>query len=211
MWPTTTQDLEHLQRQLAERATQEPLWIPPNDNRPPRVGAVFLATGDPAFAAAVITLEGTTGEQAVVHAKLRAPYAPGLLALRQGPLLEQAVNQLKQRPEVLVVNATGRDHPRRAGLALHLGAVCDLPTIGVTDRPLVATAPEPGPLLLEGELVGYSVRTRPNLRPLIVHAAWRTDPDTARAIVLSQITNARTPDPLREARRLARTARSHSQ
>jgi deoxyribonuclease V len=207
MWPTTSQDLEDLQRHLAEQSTHVQPWIPQAD-RPLQVGAVFVATGEPAFAAAIIMLEGHTVEEAVVHATLGAPYAPGLLALRQGPLLEQAVNKLNKGPEVLLVNASGRDHPRRAGLALHLGAVCDLPTIGVTDRPLVATAPEPGPLLLDGEIVGYSVRPRPNLRPLIVHAAWRTNPDTARTIVLSQITTARTPDPLREARRLARTARA---
>ena len=66
------------------------------------------------------------------------PYLPALLALREGPLLEQAVRALPIVPEVLIVNATGRDHPRRAGLALHLGAVLGLPTVGVTTRPLVA-------------------------------------------------------------------------
>ena len=66
------------------------------------------------------------------------PYLPALLALREGPLLEQAVRALSIAPEVLVVNATGRDHPRRAGLALHLGAVLGLATVGVTTRPLVA-------------------------------------------------------------------------
>jgi hypothetical protein len=66
------------------------------------------------------------------------PYLPTLLALREGPLLEQAVRALEIVPEVLVVNATGRDHPRRAGLALPLGAVLELPTVGVTTRPLVA-------------------------------------------------------------------------
>ena len=69
------------------------------------------------------------------------PYLPALLALREGPLLEQAVRALPIAPEVLVVNATGRDHPRRAGLALHLGAVLGVPTVGVTTRPLVAEGP----------------------------------------------------------------------
>jgi deoxyribonuclease V len=169
---------------------------------------VFVATGEPAFAAAVLMRDGRVLDSAVVHATLGAAYAPGLLALRQGRLLERAVAQLEASPDVLLVNASGRDHPRRAGLALHLGAACDLPTIGVTDRPLVATAPEPGPLLLDGEVVGHRVRPGANLRPLIVHAAWRTDPHTARAVVLAQITTARTPEPLREARRLARSARA---
>src|SRR5439155_270280 len=74
-----------------------------------------------------------------------APSAPGLLALREGSMLAAAVEALEARPDVLLVDATGRDHPRRAGLALHLGAVLDVPTIGVTHRPLRATGPEPGP------------------------------------------------------------------
>jgi hypothetical protein len=98
------------------------------------------------------------------------PYRPALLSLRQGPLLEQAVRPLPITPEVLVVNATGRDHPRRAGLALHLGAVLGLPTVGVTTRPLVAQGARPpdargatAPLLLDNEVVGYWVRTRQGL------------------------------------------------
>jgi hypothetical protein len=84
-----------------------------------------------------------------------------LLALREGPLLEQAVRALPTTPEVLLVNATGRDYPRRAGLALHLGAVLGLPTVRVTVRPLVAEGSRPAdrrgamaPLRLGGEVVG---------------------------------------------------------
>jgi deoxyribonuclease V len=80
-----------------------------------------------------------------VRAREEVPYMPGHLALQRGPLLEAAVRELEPTPDILLVNATGRDHPRRAGLALHLGAVLELITVGVTDYPLVATAQEPGP------------------------------------------------------------------
>ena len=143
-----------------------------------------------------------------------APYEPGLLALREGALLEAAVRALPARPKVLLVDATGRDHPRRAGLALQLGAVLELPTVGVTHRPLAAEGEWPAdergarsPLLLGGELVGYWLRTRAGTRSLAVHAAWRTDPDTAATVVLSA-SRARTPEPLRRARRRAREARA---
>jgi deoxyribonuclease V len=145
-----------------------------------------------------------------------ASYEAGLLALREGPVLEAAVRGLSSPPEVLLVNATGRDHPRRAGLAVHLGAVLDLPTLGVTHRPLVARGDWPAdergartPLVLDGELVGYWLRTRPGTRPLAVHAAWRTDSDTAVEIVLAH-SAARTPEPLRHARRVGRTARAQA-
>jgi deoxyinosine 3'endonuclease (endonuclease V) len=113
------------------------------------------------------------------------------------------VRPLPITPEVLVVNATGRDHPRRAGLALHLGAVLGLPTVGVTTRPLVAQGARPpdargatAPLLLLGdEVVGYWVRTRAGARPVAVHAAWQTDAQDAVQVVLAATRRARTPAP----------------
>ncbi len=162
----------------------------------------MLVRGDRAVASAVV--RGSAG----------APYEAGLLALREGPLLEAAVRALVETPDVVIVDATGRDHPRRAGVALHLGTILDLPTVGVTHRPLVAAGAWPAgdrgarsPLVLEGELVGYWVRTRAGTRPLAVHAGWRTSPDIAAEVVLGTV-RWRTPEPLRHARRLAREARA---
>jgi deoxyribonuclease V len=155
---------------------------------------------------------------AVVPSRAGAPYDPGRLALREGPALAAAVDALTVRPEVLLVDATGRDHPRGAGLALHLGAVLDLPTIGVTHRTLRASGAEPGPqrgdmapLWVEDRLVGYWLRTRSGVRPVAVHAGWRVDPDTAVEVVLRCAGPARTPEPLRRARVLARTARARAE
>jgi deoxyribonuclease V len=166
--------------------------------------------GDPGWAGAALG-----GATAVATGAAGAAYEPGLLALREGPLLEAAVRALASRPDALLVNATGRDHPRRAGLALHLGAVLELPTAGVTHRPLQAAGDWPpdetgacSPLLLEGEFVGYWLRTRAGTRPLAVHAAWRTDPETALDLVLAASEGRRTPEPIRLARRAARVARA---
>ena len=152
---------------------------------------------------------------AVARGRAAAAYQPGLLALREGRLLEAAVRALPGTPEVVIANATGRDHPRGAGLALHVGAALDLPSVGVTDRPLLAAGPEPGPerraaspLLLDGVEVARLVRTRAGARPLVVHPGWRTDLDTAVSVVLAAVRRARTPEPLRRARREARRARA---
>jgi deoxyribonuclease V len=184
------------------------------------VGGVFLCyargkgdgpgrAGDPAWAAACIGRATT-----VVPGHAGASYEPGVLALREGELLEAAVRALPKLPDVLLVDATGRDHPRGAGLTLQLGAMLGLPTIGVTHRALVAEGEWPGdergmrtPLLLGGERVGYWLRTRAGTRPLAVHAAWRTDPEVAADVVLSA-SRVRTPEPLRRARRRAREARA---
>ncbi|HEX3453138.1 MAG TPA: endonuclease V [Gaiellaceae bacterium] len=156
-----------------------------------------------------------SAELAVTSAVSPAGYEAGMLALREGPLLEAAVRGLPRRPDVLLVDATGRDHPRRAGLALQLGAVLDVPTVGLTDRPLLSHGDEPAaergsasPLEIDGEKVGYLLRTKRGARPICVHAAWRTMPETAVEIVLSVTGQMRTPEPMRAARSAARLARA---
>src|SRR5207245_9997179 len=142
-WPQTPDELVEVQLRLA--ALTPPLWRPSGACR---VGACFVcfprgfegpgAPGDRAWAAAIIT----AGPQVIAHAvsegEAAASYRSGFLALREGPSLERAVRALPETPDVLLADATGRDHPRRAGLALHLGARLDGPSIGVKHGPVVA-------------------------------------------------------------------------
>jgi deoxyribonuclease V len=212
-WPRTREEL--IEEQLRLAALEPEPW---RFEQGARVGGVFVCfarggsgpgqAGDKAWVAA-----SAGGEEVAVPDRASAPYEPGLLALREGALLEAAVRALPALPDVLLVDATGRDHPRGAGLASELGAVLDVPTIGVTHRPLVAEGEWPpnergarSPLLLDGKLVGYWLRTRAGTRPLAIHWAWRTDADTAVEVVLSTC-RSRTPEPLRQARRRAREAR----
>jgi deoxyribonuclease V len=220
-WPRTEDELIDLQRRLAA-LTPEP-WHPPSF--PYSIGACFVcfpkgfvgpgAPGDYAWAAAVATMGGRVDAHAIREGTASAAYRPGFLALREGPVLEDAIRALPVPLEVLLVDASGRDHPRRAGLALHLGARLGVPTIGVTDRPLVAQGTWPldrqgaiSPVRLGVETVGYWVRTVKGARPLVVHAAWRTDAGTAARVVLEACSGARTPDPLRLARQMARSSRA---
>ena len=220
-WPSTAEALVAVQRELA-LARPEPWW--------PRHGARAVAgcfvcsqrgrvgpgaAGDPGWAAAALLVDHDCARVAVVTGRAPAPYVSGLLALRDGRLLEAAVRRLPVRPEVLLVNATGRDHPRRAGLALHLGAQLDIPTIGVTAQPLIARGDWPADelgaishLRIEDDVVGCWLRLRRGVRPLVVHAGWRTDLETAVAVVTAATRDTRTPEPLRQARRAAREARA---
>jgi deoxyribonuclease V len=139
------------------------------------------------------------------------------MALRLGRLMDAAVRSLSDRPDVLLLDATARDHPRRAGLALHLGVELNLPSIGVTHRPLVATGTWPNdergatsPLMVGSSVVGCWLRTQAGVRPLAVHPGWRIDLATAVAVVMSVTGRHRTPEPLRRARQLARRARGAS-
>ena len=218
-WPASAEELRAAQLELARAAP--PLWTPLGE---PLVGACFVcfgrgktgagAAGDPGWAGAALD----DGRTAVAAGAAGAPYEPGLLALREGPLLEAAVRALPEPPDVVLVNATGRDHPRRAGLALHLGETLGLPSIGVTHRLLDASGDWPrderggrSPVTLDGETVAAWLRTRPGTRPLAVHPGWRTDVDTAVELVLALTGQRRTPEPLRLARTAARVARTRAE
>jgi deoxyribonuclease V len=218
-WPDGEAALIALQETIG--ALAPPPWEPAGS---PLVAGCFVCfprgergagrRGDPADAACAALRDGRLVASAVVRGKAAAAFAPGLLALREGRLLAAAVEALPDRPDVVLLDATGRDHPRRAGLAVHLGWALDVPTVGVTHRPLGAAGEWPAgaagtaaPLRRDGEVVGYWLRTRPGTRPLAVHAGWRTTPETARKLVL-RMCRVRTPEPLREARRLARAQRA---
>jgi deoxyribonuclease V len=224
-WPDSADRLVAEQRVLA-RAGSPPWHLPVEafstagcfvcfPRRHPGMGA----RGDPAWAGAALLAADGSVSAVVRPGRAGWQYEAGLLALREGLLLEQAVRALPGTPEVVFVNATGRDHPRRAGLALHLGAVLALPSVGVTHRPLLSQGdwPEPvrgarSPLVLDDELVGFWLSTRDQTRPLAVHAGWRTDPETALDVVL-RVTSGRTrtPEPIRLARHTARVARAEAE
>jgi deoxyribonuclease V len=222
VWPTTPEQLIEVQTALAAAAPDP--WRPPDGTL--AIGACAIVfprglsgrgeRGDRAWAGAAVLLRQHIVAKATVRDAAAAAYHAGLLALREGPGLTAAVRALPISPGVLLVDATGRDHPRRAGLAVHLGAVTDLPTVGVTHRPLLAHGAWPedargahAPLSLDGTVVGAWLRTRSGARPLAVHPGWRTTLEDAIDVVLSASLAHRTPEPLRCARHLARIARAN--
>ncbi len=220
MWPLDAESLKDAQRKLAE-ARPEP-WRPPVGDL--LVGGCWVCfprglrgrgtAGDAAWVAAVVMRGDQVLAQEVRRGAAGAPYSPGLLALRLGSMMEETVRALATRPDVLLVDATARDHPRGAGLALHLGAVLELPTVGITHRPLLGVGVPPpdrrgatSPLRIDDAVVGCWMRTRPGVRPVAVHPGWRVDLDTAVEVVAGTTGQRRTPEPLRRARQLAREAR----
>ncbi|MBW3601465.1 MAG: endonuclease V [Actinobacteria bacterium] len=221
-WPVDPDTLAAVQRRLG--AARPPPWEPATGHTVAASYVCFArglrgpgAGGDPGWAGAAVKRPGSRSESVVAHGPAGWAYEPGLLALREGPLRAAAVASLPFPGDVLLVDATGRDHPRRAGLALHLGAALGVPSVGVTDRPLLAAGTPPAQgrcsstaLLVDGEVVGYLLRTRPGVRAVVVHAAWRTTAQVAVAVVLGATRRMRTPQPLREARRAARAARGAS-
>jgi deoxyribonuclease V len=145
-------------------------------------------------------------ERRMARRKLRFPYVPGLLSFREGPVLLAAFARLRVSPDIILVDGHGRAHPRRFGIACHLGLLLDCPTIGCAKSILVGEAEEPGPmagstasLVDHGEKVGVVLRTRDNVKPIYVTTGHRVSLESAVRIVERCVDGFRIPKPTREA------------
>jgi deoxyribonuclease V len=143
------------------------------------------------------------------------PYIPGLLAFREAPAVMEALARLPARPDLLMVDGQGIAHPRRCGIAAHLGVWLDLPSIGVAKSRLVGEADgalgaEPGArvrVLDRGEEVGALLRSRARANPLHVSVGHRVSPETALDWVRATLGRHRLPEPTRLAHAAAAVVR----
>jgi len=142
--------------------------------------------------------------------KLRFPYVPGLLSFREAPAILAALRKLRHPPDVLMADGHGRAHPRRLGIASHIGVLTGLPTIGCAKSRLIGMHREPAgrrgarTALKDGsERIGTVVRTRDGLRPVFVSVGHRMTLRDAERIVLACSIGFRLPEPVRLADRLA--------
>jgi deoxyribonuclease V len=169
--------------------------------------------------------EGATARAAVVvlsfpdllpiaHAVARGPagfpYVPGFLSFREAPVIIDALAMLAAPPDLIICDGQGIAHPRRLGIASHLGVLTGLPTIGCAKSLLVGQHPqlpdERGarvPLTHRGEQVGYVLRTRPGVKPVYVSPGHRIGRDRAAALVMACVTRYRLPETTRYAHNLA--------
>jgi len=150
-------------------------------------------------------------ESALACRPLDFPYVPGLLSFREAPALLAALACLSRRPDLLFVDGQGIAHPRRMGLASHVGVLADLPTIGVAKSRLTGSFEAPSeekgawsPLKDRKELIGAVVRTRRGVRPIFLSVGHRIGLKTAIRFVLEASPRYRIPEPTRLADRLSR-------
>jgi deoxyribonuclease V len=148
--------------------------------------------------------------QAISRSPTRFPYVPGYLSFRELPAVLEALEQLAVLPDLILCDGQGVAHPRRFGLACHLGVLTDIPCIGVAKSRLVGSHDElpPGkgawvPLRHQGETIGAVLRTRTRVRPVYVSIGHRVSLDTAIDYTLRCTTRYRLPETTRHAHRLA--------
>jgi deoxyribonuclease V len=182
------------------------------------LGYPRTATGVVTGRAAVVVLsltDLTVVEARVTHRPVTFPHVPALLSFREAPLALAALSQLRTRPDLLLVNGHGRAHPRKLGIASHLGVLLDLPAIGCAPSIAIGIAAEPGaspgdraPLQDGDEVIGTALRTRSGSRPVYVSSGHRISLETAASLVMRCTRGFRLPEPIRLAGRLAE---QHSQ
>ncbi len=204
-----------MQRQLAPRVRLTP--VPSGVRLFAGADVAFSPDGSRVIAGVVVwdVKEGTAVEQQVIRAPCRFPYVPGLLSFRELPGLLAAFRKLRTLPQVVLCDAQGLAHPRRFGLACHLGLWLDLPTVGCAKSRLCGQYDEPGrtkgsctPLSHKTERAGSVLRTRDDVKPLFVSPGHLCDHATAVRLTLAAATRYRLPEPTRLAHQLVSRART---
>lgn len=145
--------------------------------------------------------------QASAHMQQKFPYIPGLLGFRETPALIEAFSKLAVKPDLILVDGQGISHPRKLGIASHIGVLIDLPTIGVAKSILIGkpagqlatTAGATTPLIWQDETIGMLLRSKQRCNPLIISQGHRVALNTALTIVNRCLKGYRLPEPTRQA------------
>ncbi len=214
-WEVSPREAAAIQRELAGRVEGK---APPGFDPGIVAGldAAFPKGGGECVAAAVAwdVRERRAIEERVVRRPLTFPYVPGLLSFREAPAVLAALAELDTTVEVLLCDGHGLAHPRRFGLACHLGVLTGIPAVGCAKSVLVGAHGEvdsprgsEGPLEHRGERIGTVLRTRDRVRPVFVSIGHRMDLESAVGLVLACAIGFRLPEPIRRADRLVSRAR----
>ncbi len=214
-FPKTVAAARALQERLRGRVRQVPLAF----GRIRLVGAADVTyLGEKGtVAAAIVVVDAATGtvvEERTATLRNAFPYVPGYLTFREGPAVLLAWRKLRRKPDAMLFDGHGIAHPRRFGIASHIGVALRVPSVGCAKKKLVGEHAEPGPdrgdwsvLTIEGETVGAVLRTRPGVKPVFVSPGHRADLATSIDLVLRLCSRYRLPDPARRAHELTRELR----
>ncbi|GAA2502704.1 endonuclease V [Streptomyces gobitricini] len=214
-WPSDEAAALAVQDELRGRVVLDEPGPPPGTGLVTGVDVAYDDERDLVAAAAVVldarTL--TVVEEATAVGRVSFPYVPGLLAFREIPTVLAALGALGSDPGVVVCDGYGQAHPRRFGLASHLGVLTGLPVIGVAKNPFTFSYERPGPgrgastpLVADGERVGRALRTQEGVKPVFVSAGHRVILDNACAHALHLTPRYRIPETTRRADSLCRRA-----
>lgn len=208
-WGLTPTEAVAVQKRLAPLVEEVPLDL----GAVGTVGGLDVSVRGDRVRAAVVVLRCADLEvvdEATWEGPVAFPYVSGLLSFREVPAILPALERLRALPDVLMLDAQGRAHPRRFGLACHLGVLLDRPALGVAKSilvgrhgPLGAPKGSTADLVHRGEVVGRAVRTREGVKPVYVSVGHRATLDDAVALTLALATRFKLPGPTHLAHRLS--------
>lgn len=201
---------ERIQHRLAQQLILEDNFTDERDIRLVAGGDVAYEKNGERLVAAVVVFDlrlFTVVEQVICAGRVEFPYVPGFLSFREGPVLLAAIRKLKTEPDVFLFDGQGIAHPRRLGIASHLGVLLDRPAIGCAKSHLFGSYEEPGKEKgafsfirdRAGNAVGLVLRTKDNTRPVFVSPGHRVSVKMAGKIILRCVSKYRIPEPLRQA------------
>jgi deoxyribonuclease V len=182
--------------------------------------ASYATSGGKVFAGVVVMRypELDVLEAVVTHRWTEFPYVPGLLSFREAPALLDAFTQLETKPDLLLVDGQGIAHPRRFGLAAHVGVLLEIPTVGCAKKRLVGEhaivgerAGDMADIVDSGRVIGCVLRTRGGVKPVFVSPGHLCDVTLAVRMVGSTTRGFRLPEPIRQAHILVNRARANAQ
>lgn len=208
-WPTTVRAAIRLQQRLADQVVIRAISALPR--RIAGADVAFSPDGRQVIAGVVLwdREQRLVIEQRIARRPCRFPYVPGLLSFRELPAVLAAFRTLQTPPDAVLCDAQGLAHPRRLGLACHLGLWLGVPTVGCAKSRLCGEYVEPGPkrgdlsqLTHRGERVGAALRTRDRTNPLFVSAGHLCDEAWAVRLTLACLSKFRLPEPTRLAHQL---------
>ncbi len=209
-WDLTPQQAINLQQELRQQIITTDQFGPVRYIAGVDVG--FEDRGNTTRAAVVVMAcpELEVVASAIARQPTRLPYIPGLLSFREVPAVLQALEQLAQSPDLLLCDGQGYAHPRRFGIACHLGLLTGWPSIGVAKKRLIGThhdvAPERGSqqyLYHQNEIVGVVLRNRAHVKTIYVSSGHKVSLESAVQWVEATTTRYRLPEPIRAAHKLA--------
>ena len=217
-WDVTPTEAVALQRDLASRV----------DVRTPLTHAELVAGADVSytrysnlFYASVVVIRVADGVIVETQGAVREvtfPYVPGLLSFREAPVLLDAFAKVLAEPDAVMLDGQGLAHPRRLGLACHVGLWLERPCLGCAKSLLVGKYQEPGkmpgalsPMVVGGEVVGNALRTKVRAKPVFVSAGHRMDLPSAVRLVLATCCGYRLPEPTRQAHHYVNALRRRGQ
>jgi deoxyribonuclease V len=210
-WDVSPEEAVAIQLSLAGKVS-----LVPDIGEVKLVAGVDMSAKDVARAAVVVLSypELEVLEVARAEKPLDFPYVPGLLSFREGPAILAAFDKLRRWPHLVFFDGQGIAHPRKVGIASHMGVLLDLPTIGVAKSPLAVHGEEPGPepgswtpwANRRGETIAAALRTKARSKALYISPGHRIDLQTSIEYVLASCRGYRLPEPTRQAHNNAAVA-----